>query len=124
MKSSNHSDKNEYEAFKKESQTFFNSNKINPFTYDFTNVKVEKDNFTYLNNCLTNYILNAKLNNYSQVIKYKNMPIFSIDLIAKNPNVLNIYNSNLTILEQLKEFYRTNFNNIDILKINNISSYN
>ena len=124
MKSSHHSDKNEYEAFNKESWTFFNLNYNSSFKYNFTNENVEKDNFTYLNNCLTNYILNTKLNNYSQVIKYKNMPIFSIDLIAKNPDVLNIYNSNLTILEQLKEFYRTNFNNIDILKINNISSYN
>ncbi len=117
----NDSDKNEYEAFNKKSQTFFNPDNISLFEYNFTN---EISNFTYLNNCLTNYILNTKLNNYSQVIKYKNMPIFSIDLIAKNPNVLNIYNSNLTILEQLKEFYRINFNSPKIIKVDNISNYN
>ncbi len=117
------SDKNEYEAFKATSNTFFNlnSNLNNSFKFEFTN---EINNFTYLNNCLTNYILNIKLNNYYQVIKYKNMPIFSIDLIAKNPNVLNIYNSNLTILEQLKEFYRINFNSPKIIKVDNISNYN
>ena len=128
MKSSNHSDMNEYRAFKKESPTFFNlnynSSLNNLFEFNFTNKNIEKDNFTYLNNCLTNYILNTKLNNYSQVIKYKNMPIFSIDLIAKNPDVLNIYNSNLTILEQLKEFYRINFNSPKIIKVDNISNYN
>ena len=117
----NDSDKNEYEAFNKKSQTFFNPDNISLFEYNFTN---EISNFTYLNNCLTNYILNTKLNNYFQVIKYKNMPIFSIDLIAKNPNVLNTYNSNLTILEQLKEFYRINFNSPKIIKVNNISNYN
>ena len=117
----NDSDKNEYEAFNKKSQTFFNPDNISLFEYNFTN---EISNFTYLNNCLTNYILNTKLNNYFQVIKYKNMPIFSIDLIAKNPNVLNTYNSNLTILEQLKEFYRINFNSPKIIKVDNISNYN
>ncbi len=125
MKSIHHSDKNEYEAFKATSDTFFNlnynSSHNNSFKFEFTN---EINNFTYLNNCLTNYILNTKLNNYSQVIKYKNMPIFSIDLISKNPNVLNIYNSNLTILEQLKEFYRANLNSPKIIKVNNISNYN
>ena len=124
MKSIHHSDKNEYEAFNKTSATFFNPNEITSFDYIFTNGNAENDNFTYLNNCLTNYILNTKLNNYSQIIKYKNMPIFSIDLISKNPDVLNIYNSNLTILEQLKEFYRTNFNSPKVIKVDNISNYN
>ncbi len=125
MTSIHHNDKNEYEAFNNErSKTFFNLNWNKSFTYNFTDVNIEKDNFTYLNNCLTNYILNTKLNNYFQVIKYKNMPIFSIDLISKNPNVLNIYNSNLTILEQLKEFYRANLNSPKIIKVDNISNYN
>ena len=123
-KQSHHHDDKNYEGFNSSSWTFFNPDKIKSFEYNFTNKNVEKDNFTYLNNCLTNYILNTKLNNYSQVIKYKNMPIFSIDLISKNPNVLNIYNSNLTILEQLKEFYRTNYNSPKIIKVDNISSYN
>ncbi len=121
MKSIHHDDKKDYKGFNSSSVTFFNPDKISSFIYNFTN---EINNFTYLNSCLTNYILNTKLNNYSQVIKYKNMPIFSIDLIAKNPNVLNIYNSNLTILEQLKEFYRINFNSSKIIKVDNISNYN
>ena len=85
---------------------------------------IEKDNFTYLNNHLIDYILNTKLNNYYQVIKYKNMPIFSINLISKNPNVLNIYNNNLTIIEQLKDFYKNNLNSPKVININNISNYN
>ncbi|WP_406602808.1 hypothetical protein ACJA29_01225 [Metamycoplasma sualvi] len=126
MKSIHHSNTNEYEGFNNISKTFFNSNYNNSFNnsfnFEFTNNT--NNNFIYLNNYLSNYILNTKLNNYSQVIKYKNMPIFSIDLISKNPNVLNTYNNNLTVLEQLKDFYRTNFNSPKVIKVNNISNYN
>ena len=92
MKSTHHSGTKKYEGFNNISKTFFNLNWDKMFKFDFTGANIEKDNFTYLNNYFSNYILNTKLNNYSQVIKYKNMPIFSIDLISKNPNVLNTYN--------------------------------
>ena len=124
MKSTHHNNIKKYVGFNNKSQTFFNPNVSNSFNFEFTKSNNENNNFTYLNNYLSNYILNTKLNNYSQVIKYKNMPIFSIDLISKNPNVLNAYNNNLSILEQLKEFYRINFNSPKVIKVNNISNYN
>ena len=128
MKSIHHNNIDKYVGFNNISKTFFNSNYNNSFNnsfnFEFTKSNNENNNFTYLNNYLSNYILNTKLNNYSQVIKYKNMPIFSIDLISKNPNVLNAYNNNLSILEQLKEFYRINFNSPKVIKVNNISNYN